>query len=137
MLSHGTVCSSDVPLLFWALADNTTKCSKSNRSDFAPPTLLLRFGHKHANSQTAIRAVLSEKERLVVFPDYRTAFMTSVYHPKSQNQQIVLRFVVLVHFVVFLDLWFARFRKTRGVGIFGCLLFLANSPFCAAICGGK
>ncbi len=51
----------------------------------------------------------------------------------------VLRFVVLVHFAVvpFLDLWFARFRKTTGASIFGCLLFLANSPFWASICGEK
>ena len=34
-----------------------------------------------------------------------------------------------------LNLWFARFRKTRGGSILGCFMLLANDSFWAAICG--
>ena len=73
----------------------------------------------------------------VVFPDYRTAPLANVYCRKSHNQQNLLRFVVLVHFVVarFLICCFPVFEKQEGGSIFGCLLFLASSRFCAAICG--
>ena len=37
----------------------------------------------------------------------------------------------------FLDLWFARFRKIRGVGFLGASCFWRTSPFWPSICGGK
>ena len=62
-----------------------------------------------------------------------SAFMTKRLSPKiaqSANRASFCGSRSLCGCAV-LDLWFARFRKTRGGRIFGCLMFLANLSFLA------